>query len=189
MKDIVLFGIQGSGKWTQATLLQELYGEQLSYFSSGDIFRALKSHPNAIGDFLSNSLELGQLIADDVTISMFHFYFSTILSDGKSMLLDGYPRTLAQLVDLVQVSLQEKRDVVGIYFELSREEAKTRMLGRGRADDTLESIDKRLDLFFEKTLPNIELFEKFFPVIRIDASPSKEEVHEQVKKISMAKTI
>ena len=186
MKDIVLFGIQGSGKGTQSTLLQEQFGETLSYFSSGDIFRALKSHPNAIGDFLSNKLELWQLITDDVTISMFHFYFSTILSENKSMLLDGYPRTLAQLVDLVQVSLQEKREVVGIYFELSREEAKKRMLGRGRADDTPESVDKRLDLFFEKTLPNIELFEKFFPVIRIDASPSIEAIHEQVKNISMS---
>ena len=185
MKDIVLFGIQGSGKGTQSSLLQKLYEDKLSYFSSGDIFRALKSSPNAIGDFLSNKLELGQLISDEVAISMFHFYFSTILSEGKSMLLDGYPRTLAQLVDLVQISLQSKRNIVGIYFELSREEAKQRMLWRWRADDTIESIDKRLDLFFEKTLPNIELFEKFFPVIRIDASPSIEQVHEQVKKISM----
>ena len=128
MKDIVLFGIQGSGKGTQSALLQELYADNLSYFSSGDIFRALKSHPNALGDFLSNKLELGQLISDEVTISMFHFYFSTILSERKSMLLDGYPRTLAQLVDLVQLSLQERREVVGIYFELSREQAKERML-------------------------------------------------------------
>ena len=186
MKDIVLFGIQGSGKGTQSALLQELYADNLSYFSSGDIFRALKSHPNALGDFLSNKLELGQLISDEVTISMFHFYFSTILSERKSMLLDGYPRTLAQLVDLVQLSLQERREVVGIYFELSREQAKERMLWRGRADDTPESVDKRLDLFFEKTLPNIELFEKFFPVIRIDASPSIERVHEEVNNISMS---
>ncbi|AKH32800.1 Adenylate kinase [candidate division SR1 bacterium Aalborg_AAW-1] len=186
MKDIVLFGIQGSGKGTQSTLLQELYGDRLSYFSSGDIFRALKSHPNAIGDYLSNKLELGQLITDEVTISLFRFYFSTLVSDKKSMLLDGYPRTLAQLVDLVQTCLHSQREVVGIYFELSREEAKKRMLGRGRADDTPESVDKRLDLFFQKTLPNIELFEKFFPVIRIDASPSIEEVHEQVKNISMS---
>lgn len=186
MKDIVLFGIQGSGKGTQSTLLQELYGDRLSYFSSWDIFRALKSHPNAIGDYLSNKLELGQLITDEVTISLFRFYFSTLVSDKKSMLLDGYPRTLAQLVDLVQTCLHSQREVVGIYFELSREEAKKRMLWRGRADDTPESVDKRLDLFFQKTLPNIELFEKFFPVIRIDASPSIEEVHEQVKNISMS---
>jgi adenylate kinase len=186
MKDIVLFGIQWSWKWTQSQLLQEQFGDMLSYFSSGDIFRALKSHPNALGDFLSNKLELWQLITDEVTISMFHFYFSTILSEKKAMLLDWYPRTLAQLVDLVQVSLQEKREVVGIYFELSRDEAKKRMLWRGRADDTPESVDKRLDLFFEKTLPNIELFEKFFPVIRIDASPSIEKIHEQVKNISMS---
>ena len=185
MKDIVLFWIQGSWKGTQSALLQELYLDKLSYFSSGDIFRALKSHPNAIGDFLSDRLELGQLVSDEVTISMFHFYFSTILSENKAMLLDGYPRTFPQLVDLVQVCLQKKREVVGIYFELSREEAKARMLGRGRMDDTIESIDKRLDLFFEKTLPNIELFEKFFPVVRIDASPRIEEVHAQVKNISM----
>jgi hypothetical protein len=44
------------------------------------------------------------------------------------MLLDGYPRSLTQLVDLVQVCLQNERKVVGIYFELSRQEAKQRML-------------------------------------------------------------
>ena len=85
--------------------------------------------------------------------------------------------------------MQHKREVIGIYFELSREEAKARMLGRGRSDDTLEAIDKRLDLFFEQTLPNIELFEKFFPVVRIDASPRIEEVHAQVKKISVGKSL
>ncbi len=182
MKDIVLFGIQWSGKGTQSQLLQEQYGDLISYFSSWDIFRALKSNPNAIGDYLGNRLELGQLISDEVTISMFRFYMTTILSDSKSMLLDGYPRSLTQLVDLVQQSLQYKRDVVGIYFELSREEAKRRMLWRGRSDDTLEAVDKRLDLFFEKTLPIIDLFGKFFPLIRIDASPSKEEVNLQVRK-------
>jgi len=186
MKDIVLFGIQGSGKWTQSQLLQDQFGDELSYFSSGDIFRALKSGPNAIWDYLGNRLELGQLISDEVTISMFHFYFSTILNDGKAMLLDGYPRSLVQLVDLVQNSLQYKREVVGVYFELSREEAKKRMLWRWRPDDTLESIDKRLDLFFEKTLPNIELFSKFFPLIRIDASPSISEVNKKVQEYLMA---
>ena len=181
MKDIILFGIQWSGKWTQSQLLQDQFGDELSYFSSGDIFRALKSSPNAIGDYLGNRLELGQLISDDVTISMFSFYFSTIVNDGKAMLLDWYPRSLPQLVDLVQQSLHHKREIVGIYFELSREEAKKRMLWRWRPDDTLESVDKRLDLFFEKTLPNIELFSKFFPLIRIDASPSISEVNKKVQ--------
>lgn len=182
MYDIVLFGIQWSGKGTQSELLQEQFWEKLSYFSSGDIFRALKSHPNALWDYLGNRLELGHLISDEVTIAMFHFYFSTILSDGKSMLLDGYPRSLQQLVDLVQVCLQNERKVLGIYFELSRDDAKQRMLWRWRPDDTTDAVDKRLDLFFEKTLPNIELFGKFFPLIRIDASPSIEQVNEQVRK-------
>jgi hypothetical protein len=69
-------------------LLQKQFGNVLSYFSSGDIFRALKSHPNAIGDFLGNRLESGQLISDEVTIAMFHFYFTTVMSDNKFMLLD-----------------------------------------------------------------------------------------------------
>ncbi len=130
MKDIVLFGIQGSGKGTQAALLQDLFGDKLSYFSSGDIFRALKSHPNAIGDFLSNSLESGKLISDEVTISMFRFYFSTLVGDDKMMLLDGYPRSLPQLVDLIQTSYKNKRTPVGIYFELDRETATERMISR-----------------------------------------------------------
>ncbi len=182
MKDIVLFGIQGSGKWTQAKLLQEHFNGNLSYFSSGDVFRALKSHPNAIGDFLSNRLELGHLISDEVTIAMFDFYFRTVKDDNKMMLIDGYPRTLEQSVSVIQRLLEHKRDVIAIHFELSREQAKERMLERGRADDTPETIDKRIDLFYKQTIPNIELFEKLFPVVRIDASPSVEDVHKQVIK-------
>lgn len=56
------------------------------------------------------------------------------------------------------------------------------MISRGRTDDTADIIDKRLDAFYEQTLPNIELFEKFFPIVRIDASQSIEQVHEEVKK-------
>ncbi len=182
MKDIVLFGIQWSGKGTQSQLLQKQFGNVLSYFSSGDIFRALKSHPNAIGDFLGNRLESGQLISDEVTIAMFHFYFTTVMSDNKFMLLDWYPRSLPQLIDLMQNTLQNKREVVWIYFELDKQEAKKRMIWRWRPDDTSEAIDKRLDLFFEQTLPNIELFGKFFPLVHIDASPSVEEVYIQVQK-------
>lgn len=182
-KDIVLFGIQGSGKGTQASLLKTHYSDQISYFSSGDIFRALKSYPNAIGNFLSNRLELWQLISDEVTIALFKFYFSTILDENKSMLLDGYPRTLEQSVSLIQTLLKYKREVVWIYLELDRDTAKKRMLDRGRPDDTLEVIDKRIDMFYEKTIPNIELFEKLFPVIRVDASWSIEDVHTAIMKI------
>lgn len=182
MKDIVLFGIQWSGKGTQSRYLQQQFGDQLSYFSSGDVFRALKSHPNAIGDYLGNRLESGKLIEDEITIAMFHFYLSTVVSDKKAMLLDGYPRSLPQLIDLLQTARENKRELIGLYFELDKEDAKKRMLWRGRPDDTPEVIETRLEQFFEHTVPNIELFSKFFPLIRIDASPSMEQVYEQVKK-------
>ena len=56
MKDIVLFGIQGSGKGTQAQLLLEAFPQDFSYLSTGDVFRALTKSDNAIGNYVKNRI-------------------------------------------------------------------------------------------------------------------------------------
>lgn len=131
---------------------------------------------------MSNRLELGQLISDEVTVAMFDFYFQTVLDDKKHMLIDGYPRTLEQVVSLMKTSLAHKRQFIGIHLELDKATASERMLARGREDDKPAIIEKRINVFYEKTIPNIELFEKLFPVVSIDASGTVEEVHKQIMK-------
>ena len=68
MKDIILAGIQGSGKGTHAQKLLEKYGNQIAYFETGNILRALMSNENAIGNYLRETVNSGHLVKDDIII-------------------------------------------------------------------------------------------------------------------------
>jgi adenylate kinase family enzyme len=100
----------------------------------------LRSAPNAIGEYLGNRLDTGSLINDKVTEAMFTMYVHTVLDDNKYMLLDGFPRNIKQLQELTSAAKEHGRTLHGIWFTLDRETATTRMLRRGRADDTTSSI-------------------------------------------------
>lgn len=123
------------------------------------------------------------MIADAVTMRLVDMYVATVADDAKAMLLDGYPRNIAQLDHLVQIAQDHNREIVGIYFTLDRETAKQRMFGRARADDTPDVIEVRLSQFFEKSVPMIEAFRQKFPLIEIDATPSIEEIAVKVREV------
>lgn len=181
MDDIVLFGIQWSGKGTQAQLLVEAFPGQYTYFSSGDLFRALTSTDNAIGNYLKQRLATGQLIDDRVTNALFELYMHSVIDDGKAMLLDGYPRTVHQLELMIDVCKRYGRSMNAIAFTLPEETAIERMKARGRADDTDEAIKKRIAQYYASTVPMLDLWKKHFPLVEIDARPSIEAIHESVK--------
>lgn len=181
MRDIIFFGIQGCWKWTQAFKILELYKNEFSYLSTGDVFRALNSNNNAIGDYLKDKLNVWQLIPDEVTISIFNVYFQTILDSDKKMLLDGYPRTKTQIDNLLNLVEKEKRDIIGVYFDLSENIAIERMLSRGRDDDNLEAIRYRLKEYYEKTVPVVEYFASKWKLVNIDAGRPVDEIFEDLK--------
>jgi adenylate kinase len=152
-----------------------------SYFSSGDVFRGLTSTPNAIGDYLKGRLASGQLIDDKVTNALFELYLYSVIDDNKAMLLDGYPRSVAQLEMMLELCKEHRREMVAIHFELDEQTAKQRMVARGRSDDTEESIAKRIKQYYDITVPMLEVWEKTYPVIRINADQSIEQIHAAVK--------
>ena len=182
MKDILLFGIQWSGKWTQGQLLADVFPDLIAYFASGDVFRALTSTSNAIGDYLKNRLVNGQLIDNKVTNALFELYLHSVIDDKKAMLLDWYPRSVEQLELMLTVCKEYKRNMVAIHFDLDETTAIERMKARWRSDDTDESIAKRIKQYYEITVPMLELWEKSYPVIHIDAHGAIEEIHKEVKK-------
>ncbi len=176
MLDIIIFGVQGSGKGTQSQLLLERFPNVFSYFATGDIFRALTSSANAIGNYVKERISQGQMVSDGVTNAIFEAYFHTVLDEKKYMLLDGYPRNMMQMEELVKLMRQYNRPVLGIHFVLPEEMAIQRIKARGRADDTDESIRKRLQRSKELTLPMIEHFKEHMPLIELDATPDIEHV-------------
>ena len=93
MKALVLFGSPGSGKGTQAKLLNQCLG--VPHVSTGDMLR----HGSAVDSAVMAKMHLGALVCDDVVNTMVRERLSQA-DAAEGFILDGYPRTLAQACDL-----------------------------------------------------------------------------------------
>lgn len=185
MKDIIFFWAPGAGKGTQVELLLAKLWDQVSWLSTGDVFRAIVSKPNAIGKYVEWRMNSGKLINDQVTMSLFNAYFFTVIDDKKYMVLDGYPRTLVQLDSLMALCKENKREVLGIFFDLPEEESIKRIVWRGREGEDQSVIQKRMQEYNTLTKPIVDAFAKHGTLITVDARPSIEEIHGKVMEIVM----
>lgn len=88
---IVLMGPPGAGKGTQAERLVKEFG--MKHLSSGDIFRAEKASDSELGRRLAAYMDAGELVPDDVVVEMMARAITRV--DG-ALMLDGFPRTVAQ---------------------------------------------------------------------------------------------
>ena len=131
--DILLFGIQGSGKGTQADLLlKELKNYQ--YFEPGEIFRAIKSNDNVIGKHIKERMTKGEMLDDQITYGLFDIY-GHLIKPGEHMLVDGFLRTIHQMYYFLhQVHIHGDRDFLAIYYDLSTERAIERLLERAKKE-------------------------------------------------------
>src|SRR5512142_2448952 len=92
-KYIILLGAPGAGKGTQAEILRERLG--LAHISSGDLFRENVSKQTPLGKLAKSYMDKGELVPDDVTISMVMDRISRPDCE-KGVVFDGFPRTAAQ---------------------------------------------------------------------------------------------
>ncbi len=170
-KDLVLFGIQWSGKWTQAALLMDDF-PNYRYLEPGQIFRALTSNKNIISDHIAQRMSQWKMLDDNLAFDLFNMYGHLLTKDDR-MLTDWFPRSLPQMYYFLSKEAKYQRDFMWVHFYLSKERAIERLLQRAkeqwRKDDTVESITKRLDLFEKETLPVIKYFEQIGKLIVIDA--------------------
>jgi adenylate kinase family enzyme len=85
-KDILFFGMQGSGKGTQAKILLERLDKHIS-FEPGQIFRALTKNDNLLGNYVKERTHKGMLVEDNMTISIYEACCQTLEVD-QFLLLD-----------------------------------------------------------------------------------------------------
>ncbi len=192
MDAIVLFGIQGSGKGTQALLLSK----QISYqhINIGDALRMQVSAHTELGQEVKTVIESGSLVEDDL---IFRLLGQIIDPEAKGIVFDGFPRTIAQAEYLSQIYHVK----LSIYLDLSEENALIRMSSRRicssckanynlisqapkqegkcdhcgsrleqRKDDSPDAIHKRFAAFYRETFPLIEYFERRGILEKVDAS-------------------
>jgi adenylate kinase len=172
---IVLMGGQGSGKGTIAALMREKHN--YDYIETGALFRDLPAD-SEIGQMIAR----GELVPDD---KLFELVGEKLAGD-KDALLDGFPRTLAQAQWLSEIS--RDADIKIIYLNVPRDLMMARIQkriseGAGRADDAdAAAVAKRIDSFFNKTMPAIEFLRdadgvEFFD---IDGRPTPADIMEEI---------
>jgi adenylate kinase len=161
MKNIVIFGAPGSGKGTQSDKLIEKYG--LNHISTGDVLRAEIKKGTELGLTAQKFIDNGQLIPDDLMVSILASVYDSFGKDHAGVIFDGFPRTIPQ-AEALKAMLSERGHQVAAMLELDvpEDELMKRLLLRGqqsgRADDNEETIKKRLVVYHSQTQPLIEWY-------------------------------
>ena len=175
--NILLYGIQGSGKSTQGKLLaQHLH---LPYLSTGHIFRDMAKESNREGRYIKETLAAGLLVPDEITIPIVEKYLGRT-EYKKGWILDGFPRTISQAE-----KFKTKIDAA-FYLLVPDKEALWRLSfrmgskGEIREDETLMAIRKRIDLFHKATEPVLEYYRKRDLLVEINGEKKVEEICEDL---------
>lgn len=175
-------GPPGAGKGTQARFIAEHFG--VPAISTGDIFRANVSEGTELGLEAKRFMDAGEYVPDEVTNLMVR---NRIDEDdaAKGFLLDGYPRTLAQVEELdgMIAFTGHQLDAV-VVLTVNSEELIGRLLQRakteGRADDTEEVIRRRQEVYAEQTEPLIDVYRERGLLIEVDGLGGIDEVTERI---------
>jgi adenylate kinase len=180
---IILIGPPGAGKGTQAARLSEALG--VPAISTGDIFRANVKGETELGRTAKRYMDAGEYVPDEVTNSMVADRLSQ--DDAKDgFLLDGYPRTRAQVAEL-DAMLEERGASLDHVVELTADvdEVVGRLLARaslqGRSDDTEDVIRHPLDVYAEQTQPLTDVYDQRGLLRKVDGLGEVEAVTERIR--------
>jgi len=161
MKNIVIFGAPGSGKGTQSDLMIKKYG--FSHISTGDVLRCEIKNGTELGKTAKGYIDNGQLIPDDLMVSILASVYDSLGKEHKGVIFDGFPRTIPQ-AEALKKMLDERGHSVAAMIELDVPDDKLleRLIKRGkesgRTDDNEETIKKRLSVYANQTSPLIEWY-------------------------------
>lgn len=179
---LVIMGPPGAGKGTQAQHIAAHYG--IPAISTGDIFRANVSKGTPLGLEAKEYMDRGEYVPDDITNRMVGNRIGE--PDAQpGFLLDGYPRTVAQVAELdgFIAASGHRLDTV-LLLTVNREEVIVRLTQRaqieGRADDTEEVIRRRQEVYADQTAPLIDLYRDRGILIEIDGEGGVDDVTSRI---------
>ena len=202
--NIVLIGIQGSGKGTLVADLQNYIDFEL--ISTGKLFRDEIATGSKLGKYIAELINAGNLVDNDTVMQVLKNKLDSVAK--PNVVFDGFPREIGQAKLLKQIM---DVDLV-INLDLSKEKAIDRLLNRltckkcnlitkktevnsnvcpacggelfTRDDDTVESINKRFEIFENNTLPLLDLYKSWsVKVVDIDASQTPKQVLADVMRV------
>jgi len=179
---LILMGPPGAGKGTQAAYVADHFG--IPAISTGDIFRANVSEGTPLGVEAKRYMDAGEYVPDEVTNLMVRNRIDEPDAE-PGFLLDGYPRTLAQVEELDgMVEKTGHRIDAVLCLTVDKEAVVERLLKRaetdGRADDTEDVIRRRLEVYAEETEPLIKVYDDRGLVVEVDGMGAIDEVQQRI---------
>ncbi|WP_241655521.1 adenylate kinase [Actinomyces oricola] len=179
---MVLLGPPGAGKGTQAARISERLS--IPAISTGDIFRSNVAGGTPLGAQAKAYMDKGEYVPDSITNAMVAGRLAQE-DCATGFLLDGYPRTEAQVGEL-DTMLAQSGKALDVVVEITADvdAVVARLLKRadeqGRTDDTEPVIRRRLEVYTEQTEPLAAIYEARGLLVRVDGVGGVEEVTERI---------
>ena len=179
---MIFMGPPGAGKGTQAAVVAGKFG--IPAISTGDIFRANVGEGTPLGLEAKKFMDAGEYVPDSVTNEMVRNRIAEP-DAAPGFLLDGYPRTLAQVEELdgMLAATGDSLDAV-VVLTVDTDELVARLLKRaetsGRSDDTEDVIRHRQDVYTEQTAPLIEVYRERGLLLEVDGLGEVDEVSARI---------
>lgn len=180
---LILMGPPGCGKGTQAQILTAAEG--IPAISTGDIFRRNLKEQTPLGIEAKGYMDAGEYVPDSVVNNMVDDRLSQPDCE-PGFILDGYPRTLAQ-VDALDAMLAARGIKIDAAVEITADEdvVVERLLQRaqieGRADDNEATIRRRMVVYAEQTEPLLAVYRERGLLVQVDGLASIDEVSARIQ--------
>lgn len=199
--NLILMGCPGAGKGTQSAKLKETLN--LKHISTGDVLRAEMAAGTELGKQVAALINQGNLVPDGLMISMLQNIISTT---DQGVILDGFPRTVAQAQALDDMMKRLGRQISAVVMiDLPQEEVVKRLSSRRlckkcgkpaatatqaacecggelyvRGDDAPQSVKHRLEVYRQQTLPVKEYYQHSGKYVEINGNQTPDQVFEDI---------
>jgi adenylate kinase len=181
--NVLLLGPQGSGKGTQANRISAEYA--IPHIASGEILRAEMQAGTELGHRVRDVVERGDLVSDDLMIELIKTRLGGADTEA-GFVLDGFPRTTVQAEALDEMFGDIGRSFSVVFaLQIPDDVAVDRLLKRaeieGRADDTLEAIQRRLEMYHRETAPLVEYYRVRGNLVPVHGDRRENEVFAEIQ--------
>ena len=182
--DLLLLGVQGSGKGTQAKRLASEYG--LAHIASGDMLRTAIAVGTPLGLRVKPIYDAGDLVPDDLMIELIRERLAAADTEA-GFVLDGFPRTMPQADALDSMLVEIDRPLVVVLElqvpdDVAIERLTKRAVDEGRSDDTPDAITKRIELYHELTKPLVSHYRLAGNLVGIHGDRPENEVFAEIQR-------
>lgn len=208
---LVFLGAPASGKGTQGRRLAELGG--FFYLSTGGLLRAALRDSSSMGEQARPFLDRGEYVPDSIMVPM---VMELLKSKVQNMILDGFPRTVAQ-AEALDIAFQDggKEPPSAIFLDVPMDELRRRVQGRlecsachwvasrgqtelcskcggpmlPREDDDVNRFESRFREFERLTFPLVTFYEERERLLKLEALGSPDDIHHRIlSKLSLSKS-